>query len=261
MRLPFRFPRGVRPLSHLFYVSPKNISFNRGSSHTAMEGIKHTTVEANGINIHIAEKGQGPVILLLHGFPQLWYTWRHQIHALASLGYRAVAPDLRGFGDSDAPADGTIYTSLHVVGDIIGVLDAIGADRVFVVGHDWGAFMAWYLCLYRPDRVKALVNLSVPFSPRNPKRKPVETLRALFGDDYYVCRFQVPFPPFPLSISSPFSFRLKDFFFFFFSSDFLNLISSLPSYYAYLFLIIFRQSKKFLFINFYSDLSTIEPFF
>ncbi|KAJ9699643.1 hypothetical protein PVL29_005487 [Vitis rotundifolia] len=157
-----------------------------------MEEIQHRTVEANGLNIHIAEKGQGPIILFLHGFPELWYSWRHQIHALASLGYRAVAPDLRGYGDTDAPADGTSYTSLHVVGDIIGVLDAIGADRVFVVGHDWGAVMAWYLCLYRPDRVKALVNMSVPFSPRNPMRKPLASLRALLGDDYYICRFQEP---------------------------------------------------------------------
>ena len=171
-----------------------------------MEGIEHRTVEANGIKIHIAEKGEGPVILFLHGFPELWYTWRHQIQALASLGYRAVAPDLRGYGDSDAPADGTCYTSLHVVGDIIGVLDAIGADQVFVVGHDWGAYMAWYLCLYMPDRVKALVNLSVPFSPRNPRRKPLDSLSALFGDDYYICRFQVHFHSFTLSIISPFLF-------------------------------------------------------
>lgn len=155
------------------------------------DGIEHRSVEANGINIHIAEKGQGPIILFLHGFPELWYSWRHQIHALASLGFRAVAPDLRGYGDTDAPADATSYTSLHVVGDIIGLLDAIGADRVFVVGHDWGALMAWSLCMYRPDRVRALVNMSVPFSPRNPKRKPVEILRALYGDDYYICRFQV----------------------------------------------------------------------
>ncbi|PON62011.1 Epoxide hydrolase-like [Parasponia andersonii] len=159
-----------------------------------MEGIEHRVVEVNGINMHVAEKGQGPVILFVHGFPELWYTWRHQIVALASLGYRAVAPDLRGYGDTDAPDSVASYTCLDVVGDLIALLEAIAGDeeKVFVVGHDWGALIAWYLCLFRPDRVKALVNLSVAFNPRNPKRKPYETLRAVYGDDYYVCRFQEP---------------------------------------------------------------------
>ncbi|KAE8076798.1 hypothetical protein FH972_015423 [Carpinus fangiana] len=144
--------------------------------------------------MHIAEKGQGPVILFLHGFPELWYSWRHQIVALASLGYRAVAPDLRGYGDTDAPAEPASYTSLHMVGDLVALLDTIAADqdKVFVVAHDWGAIIAWYLCLYRPDKVKALLNLSVAFTPRNPTRKPLESLRALYGDDYYICRFQEP---------------------------------------------------------------------
>ena len=162
-----------------------------------MEGIEHRTIEVNGINMHVAEKGhEGPVILFVHGFPELWYTWRHQIVALASLGYRAVAPDLRGYGDTDAPASVASYTCLDVVGDLIALLDTIAPvqEKVFVVGHDWGALIAWYLCLFRPDRVKALVNLSVCFNPRNPKRKPLETLRAIYGQDYYVCRFQVLFP-------------------------------------------------------------------
>lgn len=156
-----------------------------------MDVIQHRTVTVNGINIHVAEQGQGPIILLLHGFPELWYTWRHQIPALASLGYRAVAPDLRGFGDSDAPPSSASYTSLNIVSDLIGLLDSLGADKVFVVGHDWGAFIAWYLCLYRPDRVKALVNMSTVFNPRNPNRKPIDSLRAIYGDDYYICRIQV----------------------------------------------------------------------
>ncbi|KAK9288100.1 hypothetical protein L1049_016547 [Liquidambar formosana] len=159
-----------------------------------MEGIEHRTVNVNGLSMHIAEKGQGPTILFLHGFPGLWYSWRHQILALSSLGYRAVAPDLRGYGDTDAPAEPTSYTSLHVVGDLIGLLDVVAADeeKVFVVAHDWGAIIAWYLCLYRPDRVKALVNLSIAFMPRNPQMKPIQSFRALYGDDYYMCRFQEP---------------------------------------------------------------------
>lgn len=158
------------------------------------EDIQHKIVNVNGINMHIAEKGQGPLILFIHGFPLLWYSWRHQITALASLGYRAVAPDLRGYGDTDAPAEVSSYTCLHVVGDVIALLDAVAADqeKVFVVGHDWGALIAWYLCLFRPDRVKALVNLSVVFNPRNPKMKPLQVLKAVYGDDYYICRFQEP---------------------------------------------------------------------
>ncbi|KAM5568919.1 epoxide hydrolase A [Rosa sericea] len=159
-----------------------------------MEGVEHRTIKVNGINMHVAEKGQGPVVLFLHGFPELWYSWRHQIQTLASLGYRAVAPDLRGFGDTDAPADSSSYTCFHVVGDLMALLDAVAGDqeKVFVVGHDWGAIMAWYLCLFRPERVKALVNLSVQFFPRNPQMKIVESMKAVYGDDYYICRFQEP---------------------------------------------------------------------
>jgi pimeloyl-ACP methyl ester carboxylesterase len=162
----------------------------------------HSFVKVNGITMHVAEKspsvaGNGairpPVILFLHGFPELWYTWRHQMVALSSLGYRTIAPDLRGYGDTDAPESVDAYTSLHVVGDLIGLIDAVVGDRekVFVVGHDWGAIIAWHLCLFRPDRVKALVNMSVVFDPWNPKRKPTSTFKAFYGDDYYICRFQV----------------------------------------------------------------------
>ncbi|KAI7991062.1 Epoxide hydrolase A [Camellia lanceoleosa] len=157
-----------------------------------MEKIEHKTVSVNGINMHVAEIGVGPAILFLHGFPELWYSWRHQMLSLSSLGYRAIAPDLRGFGDSDAPPSSSSYTALHIVGDLVGLLDSLGLDQVFLVGHDWGAVIAWSLCLFRPDRIKALVNFSVAFHPRNPSIKPTQGARALFGDDYYVCRFQEP---------------------------------------------------------------------
>ncbi|CAN6690459.1 unnamed protein product [Malus baccata var. baccata] len=157
-----------------------------------MEKIEHTTVPTNGINMHVASIGAGPPVLFLHGFPELWYSWRHQLLSLSSLGYRCIAPDLRGFGDTDAPPSPTSYTAMHIVGDLIGLLDHLGIDQVFLVAHDWGAVMAWWFCLFRPDRVKALVNMSIAFSPRNPKRKPVDGFRALFGDDYYICRFQEP---------------------------------------------------------------------
>ncbi|XP_071725304.1 epoxide hydrolase 1-like [Rutidosis leptorrhynchoides] len=161
-----------------------------------MDGIQHKTVQVNGINMHVAEKGppQGPVILFIHGFPELWYSWRHQITSMADLGYRAIAPDLRGFGDTDAPEPISSYTCMHVVGDLIALIDAVAGDqdKIFVVGHDWGALIAWYLCLFRPDKVKALVNMSVVFQPRSPKIKPIQMLRKVFGDDYYICRFQDP---------------------------------------------------------------------
>lgn len=157
-----------------------------------MESIQHRTIYVNGINMHVAEVGQGPAILFLHGFPELWYSWRHQLLSLSARGYRAIAPDLRGYGDTDAPPSPASYSVFHIVGDLVGLLDSLGLDRIFLVGHDWGAVIAWYFCLFRPDRIKALVNLSVQFHPRNPKWKPLSSMRALFGDDYYICRFQVP---------------------------------------------------------------------
>ncbi|KAF6176038.1 hypothetical protein GIB67_021287 [Kingdonia uniflora] len=158
-----------------------------------MEGIEHRMVSVNGINMHVAEKGQGPVVVFLHGFPELWYSWRYQIVALADHGYRAVAPDLRGYGDTDALPSFKEYTVHHLVGDLVALIESLGQDQVFVVGHDWGAIIAWYLCLFRPDRVKALVNLSVPCFRRNPLVKFVEGFRvSCGGDDYYICRFQEP---------------------------------------------------------------------
>jgi pimeloyl-ACP methyl ester carboxylesterase len=158
-----------------------------------MEGIEHRTVEVNGIKMHVAEKGNkdGQVVLFLHGFPELWYSWRHQIDALSSLVYRAVAPDLRGYGDTEAPSSVSSYTIFHLVGDIVALIDSLGVDQVFLVAHDWGAIIGWYVCLFRPERIKAYVCLSVPLLRRHPKIKTVDAMRAAYGDDYYICRFQV----------------------------------------------------------------------
>ncbi|KAK1428162.1 hypothetical protein QVD17_16990 [Tagetes erecta] len=155
-----------------------------------METIQHKNIEVNGIKMHVAEVGDGPAVLFLHGFPELWYTWRHQMLFLSSKGYRAIAPDLRGFGDTDAPPSSTSYTAFHIVGDLVCLLDSLGLEMVYLVGHDWGAIIAWYMCLFRPDRIKALVNMSVVYTPRNPLIKPVEQFRKTFGDDFYICRFQ-----------------------------------------------------------------------
>ncbi|KAL4199803.1 hypothetical protein AMTRI_Chr03g146670 [Amborella trichopoda] len=145
------------------------------------------------MDMHVAEQGSGPLVLFIHGFPELWFSWRHQMDFMARHGYRAVAPDLRGYGDTEAPAlPHTSYTVFHIVGDLIGLLDALGEDQVFVVGHDWGAIIAWHFCLFRPDRVRALVNLSVPYHPRSPLHKPVESWTRAFGDGFYVTQFQEP---------------------------------------------------------------------
>ncbi|KAL0388818.1 UNVERIFIED_CONTAM: Epoxide hydrolase B [Sesamum radiatum] len=162
-----------------------------------MEGVEHKTLSLNGISMHVAEMGHGPIILFLHGFPQCWYSWRHQMTFFARHGYRALAPDLRGYADTTGvpPSDPAKFTTLHVVGDIVALIDAVAPpndQKVLLVGHDWGAMVAWALCLYRPDKVKALVNMSVAFTRRNPSRKPLEMLRAVYGDDYYICRFQEP---------------------------------------------------------------------
>ncbi|WCJ27220.1 alpha/beta-Hydrolases superfamily protein [Euphorbia peplus] len=155
-----------------------------------MEKIEHTKVATNGINMHVASIGTGPPILFLHGYPELWYSWRHQLHSLSCLGYRCIAPDLRGYGDTDAPDCVEKYTVFHIVGDLVGLLDALQIEQVFLVGHDWGAIIAWYFSLFRPDRIKALVNMSVPFLPRDPNQSLVGFYRDLYGEDYYVVRYQ-----------------------------------------------------------------------
>ncbi|XP_022991234.1 uncharacterized protein LOC111487949 [Cucurbita maxima] len=160
-----------------------------------MNNIEHRTIFTNGINMHVASIGAataGPAILFLHGFPEFWYSWRHQLRFFSNLGYRVFAPDLRGYGDSDSPIFFASYTIFHIVGDLLGLLDYFTIDRVFLVGHDWGAAIAWAFALFRPERIKALVALSVPFTPRDPARNSVEFLRDQFGNDFYVCRFQEP---------------------------------------------------------------------
>src|SRR5579872_2630101 len=121
-----------------------------------MSEAKQRIVESNGIRLNIAEQGEGPLVLLVHGFPESWYSWRHQLAALAANGFHAVAPDMRGYGKSDAPQAIDQYTMLHLVGDLVGVLDALGAPTAVIVGHDWGASVVWQAALLRPDRFKAV---------------------------------------------------------------------------------------------------------
>jgi len=141
--------------------------------------------------MHIAEAGSGPLVLLLHGFPESWYSWRHQLTALGAAGYHVVAPDQRGYGRTGGPDEVSEYTMLHLVGDVIGLMDALGAERAVVAGHDWGAPVAWNTALLRPDRVSGVIGLSVPYTPRG-STPPLQTLRAVFGNGFYICYFQQP---------------------------------------------------------------------
>jgi pimeloyl-ACP methyl ester carboxylesterase len=153
--------------------------------------IGHRFVDTNGLRMHVAEVGAGPLVLLLHGFPECWYSWRHQLVALADAGFHAVAPDQRGYGRTDRPAEVDRYTILHLVGDAVGVLDAFAADQAVVVGHDWGAPVAWQTALMRPDRVRGVVGLSVPYRLRG-SAAPLGLLRAALGEGFYQIYFQAP---------------------------------------------------------------------
>jgi pimeloyl-ACP methyl ester carboxylesterase len=151
----------------------------------------HRTINTNGIQIHIAEQGSGPLVLMCHGFPESWYSWRHQLTALAEAGYHAVAPDMRGYGQSEQPEGIDQYTLLHLVGDMVGVLDALHAETAVIAGHDWGAPVAWHCALMRPDRFRAVIGLSVPYRGRGPVRPTTvmpQTETALF----YQLYFQTP---------------------------------------------------------------------
>lgn len=157
-----------------------------------MTDITHRIVETNGIKMRIAEAGTGPLVLLCHGFPESWYSWRHQLPALAEAGYHVVAPDQRGYGGTEAPAAVDAYTQFHLVGDMVGLVQALGEKQAVVVGHDWGAPVAWNAALWRPDTFRAVAALSVPISERAGVA-PTAMMRQLFGDNFfYILYFQTP---------------------------------------------------------------------
>jgi pimeloyl-ACP methyl ester carboxylesterase len=157
-----------------------------------MAEITHRTIKTNGIDMHIAEAGDGPLVVLCHGFPESWYSWRHQLPALAAAGYHAVAPDQRGYGQTSRPQAIDQYTQLHMVGDIVGLLDVLGQEQAVIVGHDWGAPVAWNAAAWRPDRFRAVAGLSVPYSVRAPMA-PTVMLKSVFGDNFfYILYFQEP---------------------------------------------------------------------
>ncbi|TDD90455.1 alpha/beta hydrolase [Actinomadura darangshiensis] len=160
-----------------------------------MTEITHRFVRSgSGLRMHVAEAGEGPLVLLLHGFPECWYSWRHQLTALADAGFHAVAPDQRGYARTGGPAEAGRYSILHLAGDAVGLIDALGADRAVVAGHDWGAPVAWAVAQMRPDKVRGVAGISVPHRPRS-SGPPVEAMRRLFGEGFYMVRFQQPDVP------------------------------------------------------------------
>ena len=157
-----------------------------------MSELQHKFLETNGIRMHYVEQGTGPLVVLCHGWPESWYSWRHQIPALAAAGFRVVAPDQRGYGQTDAPAPIESYNILNLVGDIVGLVNSLGVDSAVIAGHDWGAPVAWNSALLRPDIFRAIALLSVPYFPRGSMR-PTDGMKALAGDQhFYQLYFQEP---------------------------------------------------------------------
>jgi pimeloyl-ACP methyl ester carboxylesterase len=156
-----------------------------------MTEIRHRFLETNGIKVYLAERGAGPLVLLCHGFPESWYSWRHQLAALAEAGFHAVAPDMRGYGRTDRPHEIDQYTLFHIVGDMVGLLDALGAEQAVIAGHDWGAPAAWHAALLRPDRFRGVIALSGPFGPRG-ARRPTTVMPQNANAIFYQLYFQTP---------------------------------------------------------------------
>jgi pimeloyl-ACP methyl ester carboxylesterase len=153
--------------------------------------IAHRTIEANGLRIHFAEAGEGPLVLMCHGFPESWYSWLHQLQALAEAGYHAVAPDMRGYGETSKPEEIERYTIFHLVGDMVALAGALSPDKAVIVGHDWGGPVAWHAALLRPDRFRGVIGLSVPFRPRGSTR-PTSAMPETETSLFYQLYFQKP---------------------------------------------------------------------
>ena len=149
------------------------------------------TISANGIDLFVLEQGEGPLVVLCHGWPELSYSWRHQISALADAGFHVVAPDMRGFGRSSAPAEIGAYTIFDNVGDMVAMVSALGEKQAVIVGHDWGAPVAWDAAKFRPDIFKKVAGLSVP-PPSRGRKRPLESLREGGVTNFYWQYFQTP---------------------------------------------------------------------
>jgi pimeloyl-ACP methyl ester carboxylesterase len=150
------------------------------------------TVQTNGIRLRVALAGKGPLVVLVHGWPESWYSWRHQIPALVEAGYRVAAPDVRGYGGSDKPAAIEAYAIKEMCADIAGLVEGLGERQAILIGHDWGAPMVWHTSLFFPQRVRAVAALSVPHAGRGPAHR-IELFRNIYKDRFfYQLYFQQP---------------------------------------------------------------------
>jgi pimeloyl-ACP methyl ester carboxylesterase len=157
----------------------------------AFPAAERVDVGGVALSVHAAGAEGAPLVVLLHGWPELAYSWKNQLAPIARLGFRVIAPDGRGFGASDAPADVALYGIDHLVSDVEALLDREGAERAVLVGHDWGGVLAWHFSMLRPGRTAGIASLCTPHLPRS-ARPTTEALRARFGDDHYIVRFQEP---------------------------------------------------------------------
>lgn len=158
-------------------------------------GWRETIIPVNGVNLHVVEAGEEgkPLLVLLHGFPEFWWAWRHQITPLADAGYHVVVPDMRGYNTSDAPQDLSAYTIDVLAADVVALADAFGADRFHMVGHDWGAVIGWWVAATRPERLNRVVLMDGPHPDvwgRQVLKHPTQALRST-----YVAFFQLPRAP------------------------------------------------------------------
>ncbi|MCE9522738.1 MAG: alpha/beta hydrolase [Alphaproteobacteria bacterium] len=148
-------------------------------------------VEKNGIRMAVYEQGAGVPVVMCHGFPELAYSWRHQLPALVDAGFHAIAPDQRGYGLTDRPEAIESYDIHHLTGDLVGMLDALKIEKAVFIGHDWGGFVTWFMPLLHPHRVAGVVGVNTPFMPRAPM-DPIALMRAAYGEDMYIVYFQKP---------------------------------------------------------------------
>jgi len=146
-------------------------------------------IDTNDIRMAVFEQGEGDPVIFVHGFPELAFSWRFQIPVIAAAGFRAIAPDQRGYGKTDAPPDVEDYRIQKLVGDLCGLLDALELERATFVGHDWGALVLWHMALLQPERIERMAVLNIPFWPRTPA-DPIELARQRLGDDFYIVNFQ-----------------------------------------------------------------------
>ncbi|MFD3873191.1 alpha/beta fold hydrolase [Streptomyces sp. NPDC058623] len=154
--------------------------------------VTHRLVPSPAGRIHLVEQGEGPLVLLVHGFPESWYSWRHQLPVLAAAGYRVAAIDVRGYGRSSKPDDVAAYRVLDLIEDNVAVVEALGEQSAVIIGHDWGSTIAANSALVRPDVFSAVGMLSVPYAPRGGPR-PSEAFAAFGGDEeFYISYFQEP---------------------------------------------------------------------